>query len=774
MDQMILTVQKYLNKTYAGTPGFPIHEDGKTGWATTNALLVALQKEEKVPEWAIETEVKNGTYGFRGMTVANCPTVGTGYTNSRVVYILQGAFWCKGINPFAFDGKFTEATTNAIKKLQGDAGIPVTGVAHVLEFKALLSMDQFTLIGKGDSRIRSIQQSLNRIYAQSRGVVIPCDGIYGAGLNKSLVYALQRIEGFSVDVANKANGYFGGGTADKCPTLSYGSKQSEFVELLQWCLYCNGCNPGGFTGIFDSNTQSAVELFQKELALPGTPGVADINVWESLLISCGNKNRSAKALDTATTLTYESAKGLKNAGYEVVGRYLTNKFAMTKTEINNITRAGLDIFAIYEYGNSVKYFETEGRGYMDAEEAKKAALNLGIPAQTVIYFAVDYDMMDYQVDEIIIPYFKQISDSIQPYKVGIYGSRNICSKVSKAGLAVSSFVLDMSTGYSGNLGFTMPSNWHFDQFATVTVAGVEIDKDAYKPANGLQITFNKIDNNVEETQLDEILNDIDELYKLAQKFGSYNQRNNFKACNLFVLKYLRHIGYNSFKWLLTLGFSNPGEFPDFVAKQNPTLDASMKKYISSNETLIMLGQSLIGIPHLAVTAEGYSEFTTTPKYWTGWGGDMATLTEEVELAKKNGQDPVVTANTHLANIYASESSFDLANFYEDIDAIYFANHLNENTFGNLLRQYYLNGGCSNRAAIFRNSIGVGSNNEISSKAYDMLTGIEGLLYPLAGYKLEGLMLNKDKGINVVDKDCLKIACNALQDKIGELTNGYLV
>lgn len=69
------------------------------------------------------------------------------------------------------------------------------------------------------------------------------------------------------------------------------------------------------------------------------------------------------------------------------------------------------------------------------------------------------------------------------YRVGIYGTRNACTRVSNLGYACSSFVGDMSTGFSGNLGFSMPENWAFDQFTTVTIGNgsgqIEIDKDGY-------------------------------------------------------------------------------------------------------------------------------------------------------------------------------------------------------------------------------------------------------------------------------------------------------
>ena len=46
------------------------------------------------------------------------------------------------------------------------------------------------------------------------------------------------------------------------------------------------------------------------------------------------------------------------------------------------------------------------------------------------------------------------------YHAGIYGARNVCSKVCNSGLAESSYVSDMSTGFSGNLGYKIPETGH--------------------------------------------------------------------------------------------------------------------------------------------------------------------------------------------------------------------------------------------------------------------------------------------------------------------------
>lgn len=55
------------------------------------------------------------------------------------------------------------------------------------------------------------------------------------------------------------------------------------------------------------------------------------------------------------------------------------------------------------------------------------------------------------------------------YQVGVYGTRNVCSHVITGGLAKYCFVSDMSTGYSGNLGYAMPASWSFDQFIEYSI-----------------------------------------------------------------------------------------------------------------------------------------------------------------------------------------------------------------------------------------------------------------------------------------------------------------
>src|SRR5699024_10230998 len=82
---------------------------------------------------------------------------------------------------------------------------------------------------------------------------------------------------------------------------------------------------------------------------------------------------------------------------------------------------------------------------------------------------------DYEVDDKIIPYRRVISSIFKladpSYKVGVNGSRNTCIKCANDSSvkADNSFVSNMSTGLSVNLGFPMPHNWSICQFYELSV-----------------------------------------------------------------------------------------------------------------------------------------------------------------------------------------------------------------------------------------------------------------------------------------------------------------
>lgn len=536
-DPMVYLTQRWLNQEYSDVPGFgSVPENGKTGWDTVYGLLRALQHELGITELANNFGPTTSSLYSKKLLYRQ-----DGVTN-RMFAILQGALWCKGYSPgyhlyenadgtVSFDEVFDEKVERAIIELKQDAGlINPDGVVTVNVMKALMSMDSFKLLSYygGDPQIREMQQMLNRKYEAYTGLT-PCDGVYGRNTNKALVYALQAEEGLPINVAT---GNFGTTTKLCCPEIPYGkgttvarrypgtpsslfytpSQIKSFIQLLQFALLVNGFDTGEIDGIYDDQIGNSILEFQKKLSLPQT-GVADKSTWLSLFISCGDTSRSAYAADCATILTPEKAKTLYDHGYRYIGRYLTGRLAngqskaITREEAEIIFDAGLNFFPIFQTAAYYNDYFTAEQGLDDAESAIDAATKLGIPANTIIYFAVDYDCMDYQITSNVIPYFEAVhsvmSESI--YRTGIYGTRNTCSRVSELGYACSSFVGDMSTGFSGNLGFSMPDNWAFDQFHTTSIGSgagyLEIDKNGF---SGKDHGVSKLDEDLSSLQLPEI------------------------------------------------------------------------------------------------------------------------------------------------------------------------------------------------------------------------------------------------------------------------------
>ena len=487
MDVMVLATQQWVNATYMGNPGYystPIPENGETGWTTIYALTRALQ---------IELGISPTADSFGPTTYAECPTLSIQSNPSlgnNFNSILQGALWCKGYGTGAstITGNFYSGTQGAVMQFQDDAGVTSDGVVTPMIFKALLNMDAFVLVNGGDVNIRSMQQRLNSLYNAYTGIM-PCDGIYSRETNTALIYAFQAAEGLPTSIAN---GNFGPTTQADCPTISSGSSLTNFIYILQYALYVNGYNPNGFDGAFGNGVLTAVEAFQAFAGL-GVDGVVGKQTWMSLLVSTGDPTRKGTACDCAAPLTADTAQTLAANGYKYVGRYLTGSAgsgtsafskALTQDEVQIIFDASLNLFLIYEDGNPTVNYFTGRQGVQDAQNAVEAAHTLGIPDNAIIYFAVDYDATSDDIPSIL-QYFSAVNGYFTiiavNYRVGIYGTRNVCTQVRSAGYSQSSFVSDMSTGYSGNLGFSLPTDWAFDQISTVTEGSgsgsIEIDND---------------------------------------------------------------------------------------------------------------------------------------------------------------------------------------------------------------------------------------------------------------------------------------------------------
>ncbi|WP_314403254.1 glycoside hydrolase domain-containing protein [uncultured Granulicatella sp.] len=514
MDQNVKNAQRYLNAMFGGhSEWVKLEENGNTGSLMMEGLIRAFQ---------INNGISPAT-GFVGpRTIAKMKVLpimermdpdGDTSVNAALV---QAALFAKGYNAGGITGIFYNAGVRAVRELQSDAGLFVTGRVNWKVWAGLFSMNWFKKVSSGDETVRLIQRQLNSEWSDIIGVG-PCDGVASRQTILSLVGALQAAEGVTyelIDDLNELN--FGPSTTRNFPGVlrngQNGGNYTKFNKLVQYGLYFNGYNPGRFDGVFDGQTENQVRAFQEFYALLGTgrvtAGEVNVSTMKSLLTSKGDTERSAKACDCATVLNRQQALDLKAAGYTHVGRYLTGfvgrstSKAITHDEINHIKNAGLSLFPIYQDGGYyLEYFQNSHQGLTDGKLAIEAAENLGIPSGTTIYFAVDFDAYEYQIDDFIIPYFRMIDFIFKTqlnkkrYKVGVYGARLICTKVSDRGLASYSFVGDMSTGFSGNLGYSIPKNWAFDQFYEQDFTSnptFPIDKDAYSGRDKGASTFDVV------------------------------------------------------------------------------------------------------------------------------------------------------------------------------------------------------------------------------------------------------------------------------------------
>lgn len=142
-----------------------------------------------------------------------------------------------------------------------------------------------------------------------------------------------------------------------------------------------------------------------------------------------------KGIDTATPLTAKTAKALKAEGYAFAGRYLvpaagTLKWkALTRAEAEAITGAGLRLLTVWETtADRAKGGATAG--LIDGKRAKECAEAIGMPRSGAIYFAVDYDAGEKELNTVAA-YVIAAAGMCHPYPAGVYGGYKVIEALRK-------------------------------------------------------------------------------------------------------------------------------------------------------------------------------------------------------------------------------------------------------------------------------------------------------------------------------------------------------
>ncbi len=658
INAAVLSVQEWVNDIYTGVSGYvPIAEDGSPGPQTMFALTRALQHELGIPDLA-----DNFGSGTLAKLTAHGP-IGPNETNKNLVKIVQGAATCKGYDPGALTGVFGTATAAAVAALLTDAGLAdrIDGTVIPKVLKAMLSVDSYALATDGSPQLRAAQQWLNSRYLnRSAFFVLACDGRRSRVLLTALTFAVQY-EGGLTDA--QANGNFGPLTQAgvKAKGLIKAGSSGPWVRLFSAVL-THYPAAQRFTADFDEALAADARALQAFCHLTEN-GEGDFPTWASLLISTGDQARPGTAADTIDEVTTARAQTLRAAGYRTIGRYLTNVEGTSLDkkikpgELATMAANGLSLFPIYQtFADSASYFSWN-QGYTDALTAHDVALGHGIDAGAVIYFAVDYDATDTDVTQRVIPHFLGVEAGLRQrggrYAHGVYGARNVCSRLADEAFPRWSFVSGITSGWTGNVAYPLPGNWAYDQISTIRIGsgsgGLEIDKcvqragtDTGEPAFGSAAT-----------PLADYLDWLDRLHDLAVAYdrGAPAER---------VLEYLRAGRYDNWQNRRLAGGTDAG----FIAYVDATGPARVRTYhdpvAGVDVDVSRFGSATLALlrtPAQAVPGRGD---------FAGWGGDLIAFYGGWRFT-----EPATPARDYCAAKLATSefpAALDLAGLVADVDA----------------------------------------------------------------------------------------------------------
>ncbi|EPB8220996.1 SH3 domain-containing protein, partial [Clostridium perfringens] len=257
-----------------------------------------------------------------------------------------------------------------------------------------------------------------------------------------------------------------------------------------------------------------------------------------------------------------------------------------------------------------------------------------------------------------------------------------------------------------------------------------------------------------------------------------------KVKNEVVLDYLRKEEYSKRKpglagkvWDVIFA---PSRFEVLESKVDSDLKDDAENYTKN----IPIGKSKIEVPHLAATTLGYSksniQFLSMPRYWTGWGGDFATLVGELINKGLTDENKLYEKAMELLG---GESTFSDSDFYSDIDAIYFARNLEKAPIYDLVKTYY-SGLEYKRKELIISDIGGNSNESLAIRIQRKFTGNEGLGYSIdvdafkfiRGFGLKYFINKEAKEVEYSTQtlgNAITATSKAFANKIETLQNGFL-
>jgi hypothetical protein len=156
----------------------------------------------------------------------------------------------------------------------------------------------------------------------------------------------------------------------------------------------------------------------------------------------------AKGFDCASTITISIAQSFFNDGYRFVLRYLSDSWkGLQSGETKILQDVGFQIGSLYERGGD-RAGIIGANGVSNGADALRIARIHGQPLGSAIYFAVDYEAFDADMDNIEA-YLRAAGSAIPGYQLGVYGSYYVIEAMKARG--VCNFFFQTAAWSKGNI-----------------------------------------------------------------------------------------------------------------------------------------------------------------------------------------------------------------------------------------------------------------------------------------------------------------------------------
>ena len=191
-----------------------------------------------------------------------------------------------------------------------------------------------------------------------------------------------------------------------------------------------------------------------------------------------------KILDTNSVTTSKLAQ-LKQDGVQCVIRYIASSNQSGKRveedEARAIAAAGLQLGLVFENYGGVNNFQhadiNSVTGTQHGMFARQWAEHVGCPNGTIIWFAIDTDVVGRQYDTIVKPYLVTAKVALKnQFRIGVYACGYVCQRALDDKVVDATW-LTQSMGWNGSRDFRNTNRWVLLQGPEQTIHNLSIDTD---------------------------------------------------------------------------------------------------------------------------------------------------------------------------------------------------------------------------------------------------------------------------------------------------------